>query len=326
MPKRTTCTCVGVDIGGSRLSVGLVTSDGKILALRRLKTPREAGAEECVRELLEVARAMVKEAPTENPPVAVGIGFGGPVDPTTGTVRRSHHIEGWSDVPLAKLFSEATGLEVHVENDANAAALGEALFGAGYGCEVLLYVNVGTGIGGGIVIRGRVYRGAHFNAGEIGHLVLLPDGPVCPCGKRGCLEALASGDALGRRARELHDAARLVRSALAGAENLTGRMVGEYASRGDEVARTIVAEAGGYLGWTLALAANLIDPDVIVVGGGVADLGDLYLGPARSRYRELAMEYVSDVSIVPATLGYDAGVIGAAAVALTASASEEIPR
>jgi len=245
------------------------------------------------------------------------------VDVAAGTVRRSHHVAGWAGVPLVERFEQALGLPTVLENDANAAALAEALFGAGRGCDPVLYVNVGTGIGGGLIIGGRLHRGAHFNAAEIGHLVLVPDGPLCPCGKHGCLEALASGDAIGRRARELQAAGALKGSALAEVANLTGRAVGEYASRGDAAAVGIIEEAGGCLGWALALAANLLDPEIIVVGGGVAALGDVYLQPARSRYRQLAMDLVADVPIVPAALGYDAGVIGAAAVAMTSLANRE---
>ncbi len=311
-------TFLGVDIGGTRMSVGVVSSLGEVRALRRLDTPRSAGAEACLGELLAAARALIAEAPSGERPLAVGVGFGGPVDAAAGEVRRSHHVAGWSGAPLVGRFSEATGLPVFLENDANAGALAEALFGAARGHGPLLYVNVGTGIGGGIVLKGRIHQGAHFNAAEIGHLVLLPDGPPCPCGRRGCLEALASGDALGRRARELQAAGLLGDSPLAGLGSLTGRVVGEYAACGDEAAVRIVAHAGTFLGWALALASNLVDPDLILVGGGVAALGDLYLAPARARFRDLAMDFLADVPILTAALGYDAGVIGAAAVAMTA--------
>jgi len=315
--RETAVSFLGVDIGGTRMTAGVVACDGSLMAVCRMATPRSAGAEACVPELLSACRSLLDEVKGAAPPVAVGIGFGGPVDAAAGVVRRSHHVEGWSGRPLAAVFAEATGLPAYLENDANAAALAEALFGAGRGADPVLYVNVGTGIGGGLVLGGRVYRGAHFNAGEIGHLVLLPDGPPCPCGKRGCLEALASGDAIGRMAQERRDAGMLAGSALATLEPLTGRAVGEYACRGDLASREIVGEAGTYLGWALALSANLLDPQIIVVGGGVSALGDVYLEPARRRFRELAMDWVADVQIVPAALGYDAGVIGAAAVAMT---------
>lgn len=315
--RRKAASFLGVDIGGTRMTAGVVGRDGALMAVRRMSTPRSAGADACLAMLLDACRSLLDEIGEKRRPAGVGIGFGGPVDAAAGVIRRSHHVRGWAGRPLARAFSEALGLPAYLENDANAAALAEALFGAGRGADPVLYVNVGTGIGGGLVLSGRVHRGAHFNAGEIGHLVLVPDGPKCPCGKRGCLEALASGDAIARMARERHDAGLLAGSALAAVKPLTGQVVGEYAARGDEAARRIVAEAGEYLGWGLALSVNLLDPQIVVVGGGVSDLGDVYLEPARRRFRELAMKWVRGVKIVPAALGYDAGVIGAAAVAMT---------
>ncbi|MCX7598869.1 MAG: ROK family protein [Armatimonadetes bacterium] len=309
---------LGVDIGGTRMTAGLVGRDGALIAVRRMTTPRSVGADACLAMLLEACRSLLDEAGRRWRPSAVGIGFGGPVDAAAGVIRRSHHVRGWAGRPLAEIFSQALSLPAYLENDANAGALAEALFGAGRGYDPVLYVNVGTGIGGGLVVGGRVHRGAHFNAGEIGHLVLVPGGPKCPCGKRGCLEALASGDAIGRMARQRRQAGLLGDSALAITQPLTGQAVGEYAARGDETARKIVAEAGGYLGWALALSVNLLDPEIVVVGGGVSALGDVYLGPARRRFRQLAMRWVRGVNIVPAALGYDAGVIGAAAVAMMA--------
>jgi glucokinase len=315
-----TATYLGLDIGGTVLSVGVVSGSGELLALRRWNTPREGGADACLPQLAEATRALLAELDAEHQPVAVGIGFGGPVDPQAGVVRWCHHVAGWAGTPLVDFFSRLTARPVFLENDANAGALAEARFGAGRGAQSVFYVNVGTGIGAGLVLGGRVYRGAHFNAAELGHVVLVPDGPLCPCGKRGCVEALAAGEALGRRAEQLRQAGKLDASWPPGP--LTGRLVGEYASAGNATAREMVAEAARYLGWGLAVAANIVDPELIVVGGGVASLGELYFAPLRARYRELAMDYVTDVPILPASLGYDAGVIGAAAVAMVATESE----
>ncbi len=307
---------LGMDIGGTRLTVAAVDAAGRVLFMARRDTPRGFGARACLVELEAMAEQVLDSAGGKAAVAGIGIGFGGPVDHAAGRVRRSHHVAGWGGMELANYFSERFGLPAWLENDANAGALAEALFGAGRGAGAVLYVNVGTGIGGGIVIGGRIWHGAHSNAAEIGHMVLEPSGPLCPCGKRGCLEALASGDAIGRRAREMAEAGELAGSALAEAPNLTGRRVGEYALRGDLAARRIIAEAGRYLGWGIAIAANLLDPDIVVVGGGVAELGNLYLEPAREMFAEKAMDFISSTPIVQAQLGYDAGVIGAAAVAL----------
>jgi len=252
------------------------------------------------------------------PVVGIGIGFGGPVDVASGTVRRSHHAPGWAGMELRTLFAERFKLPVVLENDANAAGLGEALFGAGRAADSLLYVNVGTGVGGAVIIKGRIHRGAHSSAGEIGHVVVKPDGPTCTCGKRGCVEALASGDAIGRRARERMAAdasAATVLRKVPPAE-LTGCVVGMAAARGDALARQLMTEAATWLGMAIAGAANVIDPEVVVIGGGVAETGEPFLVPLQEAFKRYAVAPLSaSTPVVAAELGYNAGVVGAAAVA-----------
>jgi glucokinase len=283
--------------------------------VQRRETPGEvqasiAALEGMAGELREEAEAEVS---------AVGIGFGGPVDLSSGRIRRSHQRSGWEDVRLGEVLAGRLGLATYLANDANAGGLGEALFGAAREARSLLYVNVGTGIGGAMVFEGRIHTGATSTAGEIGHCILLPDGPECTCGKRGCLEALSSGTALARRARELLAQAEEPGSALQAipADDLTGRDVGRAAARGDALALKAVEEAARFLGMGLANAVNLVDPEVVVLGGGVPEMGEAFLQPTRRSFRAHVLPAAANTPLLAAKLGYDAGVIGAAAVALT---------
>ncbi len=262
--------------------------------------------------LLALAEELIGAA-GERPTIA-GIGFGGPVDLAQGRIRTSYLSAGWGGMALGEVMAEGLGITTWLANDADAAGLGEALFGVGAGAESVLYVNVGTGIGGAVILAGRIHAGATSTAGEIGHVMVAPDGPECACGRRGCLQAMSAGPALAREA-----GARMARgeaSVLAGDE-LTGRQVGEAAVAGDELAVAVVEEAARYLGTAIANAVNLIDPAVVVVGGGVAELGEVLMSPLRKHYRAHVLAPERQASVVPAALGYDAGVIGAAAVAMT---------
>ncbi len=296
---------LGLDLGNTNLTVAAVTDTGETLGRWREANPRRAGAEASlavVEGMLQTALAAFPQA------AAVGVGFGGPVEVATGEIRRSHHTEGWEGRRPGDWIAQRLGRPGFVDNDANAGGLAEAWWGAGRRARSLLYVNVGTGIGGALVLNGRVHHGAHSNAGELGHVVLTPDeGPVCTCGKRGCVEAWASGDAIGTAARE------------SGWPDAEGRAVSEAARRGDEAALRILRRAGRYLGLALAGACNVWDPEVVVVGGGVSEGAPAYLEAAQAALRQYGTSPVAEnTRLVPAELGYDAGVLGAAAVALQA--------
>ena len=195
----------GVDIGGTNQSVALARLDGEVVATRRRRLGAGETAQDVVGGVLGLIESALEEQrrPPGRPGTGslrrIGVGFGGPVDVKNGTVLTSHHVSGWDGFPLRAMLEERLDASTVIDNDANAAALGEALFGAGRGQRNLLYVNVGTGIGAGVVLNGRLYHGQHGMAGEIGHVTVAPDGPLCPCGKRGCLEAVAAGRAIGLR-------------------------------------------------------------------------------------------------------------------------------
>ena len=293
-------TAIGVDIGGTNLSVGLVSDTGEVLELVRERTPVDGSAAADL--LIEMTRRLLAAVET---PVGIGLGFGGPVNFTDQSIVRSHHVDGWAPgLKLGDRFAQEFGLPTLMDNDANCGGLGETVFGAARGCGSVVYVNVGTGIGGAVLLGGRLHHGAHSTAGEIGHTVVVPGGPLCTCDKHGCLEALSSGSALGREGRA------------AGLGDVTGKAVGERALAGDPVALQVVAQAGHWLGVSTGNLASLLDPEVFVIGGGVSDLGDIFLGPAREAFAATAMPAAAATPLVKAQFGYDAGVIGAAALML----------
>lgn len=312
-PEQLAQTAVGLDVGGTRAAGLLVTERGDILARQVAETPAE-DVDATMATLFDVIETLRKESD----PVAVGIGGAGMVDFEAGVMRFAPNL-AWRELPVRDMVSERTGLPCILDNDANAACWGEYRFGAGRGYRHLLLLTVGTGIGGGIVADGALYRGVHGFAAEVGHVVVEPDGPLCGCGNRGCFEQVASGralDRLGRVAATDHPDGLIAR--LAGADEVTGRHVTEAARQGDDVAGRIIEEVGTRLGVAIAGFVNVLDPEVVVVGGGVADIGAPLFDPARTAYRDtvLAPDHRPDVPILPAALGNDAGAIGAAALAL----------
>ena len=292
------------DIGGSTLRVALATRDGTLLARKAFSHTRpapEAVVALIARNLKEMARAENAEL------IGVGAAVPGPLDPWRGVVHFSPNL-GWREFFFVDALAAALDAPVVMDDDANCAALGEHAYGVGQNARDFLNVIVGTGIGAGMILDGKIYRGARGFAGELGHMTILPDGPQCSCGNRGCVEALAAGPALVRRMRAL-DAYAL--------ETLTAREVIAMARAGDENARGVLQEAGKFLGIALANAVNLLNPEMIALGGGVA-LGadELLLQPARAEIQTRAFAHSAEcVSLVRAKLGDDAGLRGAARLA-----------
>ncbi len=310
-------TTIGIDIGGTKIAAGVVDDAGAVLARRSIAT-EAADPRAITAGITKVGLELLGAAPGAS---AVGVGAAGLVDVERGVVLSAPNI-AWENVHLATMLRDRVGLPVVVDNDANVAALGEARFGAGKGVGDQVMVTVGTGIGGGIVIGGALYRGGLGVGAEIGHMVIQADGPLCACGNRGCFEAFASGNAMGRRARERAEdprAAALVDRA-GGAEQITGAIVGQAARDGDAFAREILAETGRWLGIGLGSLVNLLDPELIVIAGGAVRDGDLLLEPARASMAEhiVGRPGRKPPPVVPALLGTDAGMIGAAALARAA--------
>jgi len=307
---------LALDFGGTKLAAAAVEPGKRSFRARAsVPSPPDKSAETD----REIMLALAEEVLGGKRPAAVGVSFGGPV--REGVVLLSHHVPDWEDFPLAEWLRERFGVPVAVENDANAAALGEWRYGAGRGTRHFLYVTVSTGIGGGIVIGGELYRGADGLAGEIGHIVVDPDGPRCTCGRRGCLEALAAGPAIARRARELlashhrSGEGRIVLELVRGdPERITAREVAAAAVRGDPLAAEILREAGEALGFGLAQAITLLNPERIALGGGVVKAGEPLLRPVREAAERYAFPGAR-VNLTVADLGDDAPLWGAAALA-----------
>jgi glucokinase len=306
-------SAIGIDVGGTKINAFRVGRDGTVHDRRTVPTPAD-DPEAAVRSMIDSSRELLSDDV-----IAVGAGVAGLVDSNEGVLRFSPNVS-WRDLPIAERITEALGLPCQLDNDANVAAWAEWRFGAGRGYRHMLLVTLGTGIGGGIVAGRRLFRGAHGFGGEIGHFIVEPNGPLCGCGNRGCWEQVASGHAIGRLGRE---AARehpdsLLAELAGDPDAVSGVIVADAARRGDAVANGVLHEVGRRLGEGIAGLINVLDPQVVVVGGGAVEAGDALLEPARERCAA-AIEgpaYRPKVPIVPAVLGNDAGAIGAAALAL----------
>jgi glucokinase len=306
---------IGIDIGGTKVAAGVVDESGAILARERRPTPSTDPD-----QLVAVVAEIVTQLRTEHDVVAIGVGAAGFVDADRSTVLFAPNL-AWRDAPLRDQISARVQLPVFIENDANAAAWGEFRFGAGEGLPDVVALTVGTGIGAGLILDGALYRGRFGIAGEPGHMRVVPDGRPCGCGNRGCWEQYCSGTALVRAARDVvsqrpADAGRLLE--LAGsAAAVDGPAVTQAAKEGDPAAVGCFEEIGHWLGQGVADLAAVLDPGRFVVGGGVSEAGELLLGPARERYAAVltGRGHRPVADIVPARLGIEAGLIGAADLA-----------
>lgn len=305
---------IGVDVGGTKIAAGIVDEKGVIGARARRETPSQDPAA-IVETIIEVSRELAAQQEVE----AVGVGSAGFVDSARSRVLFAPNL-AWRDVAVRDQVAEATGLPTVVENDANAAAWGEFRFGAAEDVDDMILLTIGTGVGGGLVLDGQIYRGAHGVAAEVGHMRVVPDGQLCGCGLRGCLEAYASGTALVREARAaatLPSAERLLEMADGDPQRITGPMVTAAAAEGDELAIVLIAQLGRWLGEAMGSFVALFDPAVFVIGGGVSEAGDLLLRPADEALRKQITGggHRPEPEVRLATLGNDAGVIGAADLA-----------
>ncbi|MCA1841226.1 MAG: ROK family protein [Actinobacteria bacterium] len=302
---------VGVDIGGTKVLA--VIAEGPKVLKRYGARVRGRGFEAAIEA---VDRLFDGKIAGDYGVSAIGLGVAGAVDMRTRLVAFSPNLE-LDGHDVAGAVEERFGLPVAIDNDANMAAFAEWRFGAGVGASAMLMITVGTGVGGGIVIDGDIYRGARGLAGELGHVIIDESGPLCACGNHGCLEALASGTAISRVARELMQNRSSIIARLTGGsdEKVTGEVVADAAEAGDEVAIEAIRRAGHYMGIGLASLAHAFDPEVIVLGGGVASGVDGYLDDAAKTFAKMYLVSPDAPRLVKARLGNDAGVIGAAALA-----------
>ena len=307
---------IGLDIGGTKIGGGLVSRDGRVLARSRRLTPAH-DPDAIARETADLVRELSEGADV----AAVGVACAGFIDKSGATVLFAPNL-AWRDEPLKRRLESAMDLPVVIDNDANAAAWGEFRFGAARDVDDMVLITVGTGIGGGVVIDNRLLRGAYGIAAELGHMRVIPDGIRCGCGNRGCWEMYASGTALIREARELvrsgsPHAGRLSDLCGGDADRLSGLDVTDAAKEGDPAAAELLADLGTWVGEGAASVTAVLDPELIVIGGGVADAGDLLLEPARAAFRRqlTGRGHRPEARFALASLGNDAGIIGAAALA-----------
>jgi len=307
---------IGLDVGGTKLLGVAVDASSPSTVLVEARVPTPAGGA----GLVESVVALVADLSLGRESAAcVGVGVPGLVD-LAGQLHMGPHLRDLHDLPLAKLLNAQLGLPVVVDNDANCHAVAESACGAAAGAQEALVVTFGTGIGAGIITGGHVLRGATGFAGEPGHMVVDPDGPPCPCGKRGCWERFASGTGLARMARDAAIAGRLdavLALAAGGPDAVRGEHVVAAAREGDEAAAALLTELAHWIALGLANLANILDPAVIVVGGGLVEAADLLLPAVRTHFATLVMsgERRAELPILPAALGGRAGAIGAAVLA-----------
>jgi glucokinase len=318
--KRGTLT-LGIDLGGSKILTAVVDTEGRMLSRDHSITPAKEGQRAVVKSILEsVVRALAQAGIAAADLTAVGVGAPGLSNPETGILFTSPNLPGWKDVPLRDIIGKELGRKVFLINDADAAAIGELHFGAGRGVSNFVYVTVSTGIGGGIIVDGKIYAGSVGMAGEVGHMVIDDEGPVCNCGNRGCWETLASGTALAREARNrIEEGVETSILQLAGGdlEKINAEVIQEAAEAGDKLAGELIDRTAYYLGVGLANLVNIFNPELIIVGGGLSNIGDRLLKPAFAEAGRRAFKPAfQTVRFARAELGRNSGVLGAAAFAL----------
>lgn len=306
----------GIDVGGTKIAGGVVDAEGNVLAYDRVESPASD-----VEAIEEAITGLIQQFQADHELENVGIGAAGYIDKSRTTVMFAPNL-AWRDINLSKEIADRVGIPVVVENDANAAAWGEFVYGAGHDVDDLLLVTVGTGVGGGLVLGGQLHRGAFGVGGEIGHLRVVPGGRLCGCGNHGCFEQYASGTALVRNAREAVEKGSLLARTLldlthGDIDRIDGPTITDAAREGDKFALEQLAELGRWLGEGIASLTAVLDPAVVAIGGGVADADELLLGPIRSTFESnlSGRGYRPVLEIRKATLGNRAGLIGAADLA-----------
>ena len=309
----------GIDMGATHCRILITDFAAQVVDDIEIPMDIRRGPEYCLNLVDEhLSGLLVKHTLDLKSIVAIGIGVPGPVVAEAGMVSAPPIMPGWDRYPIRERLHEEWGLLVTLNNDAELGALGEWAYGAGRGERHLAYIKVGTGVGAGLLLDGKIYGGATGSAGEIGHITIREDGPLCSCGSTGCLEAMAGGRAIAERARAaIRSGRRTQLASLGDLENITAREVAQAARKGDLVAQQIMAEAGSYLGIAIASLVNLFNPGLVVVGGGVAQIGDLLLDPIRKSIQERSLRSAAQaVRVSAALLGRRSSSMGAVVQAL----------
>ncbi|MGC9347940.1 MAG: ROK family protein [Anaerolineae bacterium] len=308
---------ISVDLGGTQIRAARFSADKELEERIAVSTRAEEGFESVFRRLIDTVR---QGWPEDDEVAAVGLGAPGPFNFKRGVLRFAANLPGWVNVPLRDKLSEALGVPTYVGNDADVAALAEHRFGAGRGVEDMVYMTISTGIGGGMIFNNRLFTGGHGLGGEIGHMAIDPSGPKCTCGNVGCLEVLASGTAIGRRARERlarGEASILTDWVEGDLSRITAKEVSEAGQKGDALAISVFREAGRFIGTAIVSLMYMLDPTLFVLGGSVTKAGDLLFDPICETVEERAPRaYREHTRLARAELGADVGLWGALALCL----------
>ena len=308
---------IGIDLGGTDIKAGLVSATGELSCQVVLPTHVDAGPKAVASRIAKATREVLAKAEEQRTTDIIGIGLGAPglIIAETGVVHFSPNFPGWTDIPLVDDVKKGLGIQslpVFMDNDVNAMTLGELRHGAGVGYQSIVALTLGTGVGGGVVIDGQVYHGSRNTAGELGHTVVEPNGRYCGCGNQGCLEAYAGAKNIVERTQEKIAAGSNTKLT----SKLTPKRIAAAAHAGDRLAVEIFAETGVYIGIALTSIAHVLNPEVAIIGGGIAEAGEsLLFEPIRNEFTRRAMDIPGMMKVVPATLGNRAGIVGAAMLA-----------
>jgi len=322
--KITSHYIIGVDLGGTNIVSIFINEKGKAIVRDKRETLTEKGKEKTINQIVESVKAVIEKGQKKGISLksilGIGIGSPGPLNTKEGLIYFAPNLPGWENVPLKNILENRLKMPVFLENDANAAALGEWWIGAGKDVNNLVLFTLGTGIGGGIIIDGEVVHGFRDTAAEIGHMVIHEGGLLCNCGTKGCLEAYASATGVVKRTiSAIKDGRKSILTEITNnhLKEITCKMVYELAKKGDELCKWIVKETGRYLGIGIANMVNILNPEMIILAGGMTEAKDLLFDPTIKYAQKYALKAaIEKVKIVPASLGDDAGAIGAAATVL----------
>jgi glucokinase len=313
-----------IDLGGTKIALGILNFQGKIITQSTIPTPVAASPQKVILLLVAEIKKMLQKSGLQPKQIrGIGLGVPGQILPEEGLVVSSPNLPKWKNVQIKKPLEKFLKLPVFLDNDANAAALGELYFGSGVGVKNFLYVTISTGIGAGLILDGEIFRGARNIAGEVGHMIILPGGPICGCGNRGCFEALASGNSFARHGREELKKFRgptilrkMIKNKL---KNLDAKILAEAVKKNDPFAKGVWAESATYLGIGLANLVNIFNPELLIIGGGFAKSGSLIFKPIKKMILQLANSVAAQsVRVIPAKLQENSGLLGAGALVMAA--------
>lgn len=312
---------LAVDLGGTKIIIAVISHQGEIIARQNYNTLADEGPQAVINRIFSGIEEVLGQNNLKPSQLsAISIAAAGIIDIKNGVITDAPNLPGWHNIPLRSVVEEKFKLTTFLINDADAAALGEHRFGAGKGLNNLILLTLGTGVGGGIIINGKLYLGSSGSAAEIGHMIIDVNGPRCQCGKNGCLEAFVSGSAIAAEAKSRISQggkSSLIEMADGKIEDITAEKVYLAAEKGDSLASEVISRAAYFLGIGVVNLVNILNPEMVIIGGSVAGMGDILLGPVRQVVKEKAFPLLSQaVKIVPARLGNDAGIFGAAIFAL----------